>query len=333
MSRKAIENKSMSSTMTSRRIKRKLLVRLRWRQCCLLALGVVICMQSPVTGDYFCNEPPTAEDDYEQTTYVDNFLIDVLYNDSSVDGELDPSSVTIVTEPQLGTVSIDPATGEVLYAPDGDDSGLDYFEYTVKDSMGQTSNIASVEVGVTNDPPDAGDDYEETSYLDDILIDVLYNDYDEEGELDPSSVTLVTQPQFGTVTVNPVTGEILYSPDGDFSGLDNFTYTVKDSLGAVSNVANVDVGVINEPPVIEDFLPTPGAAFVWTISGTVTDEFPAGATVSLTGSLTASNIPVNADGSFSYSAYFDGGTGYVEAVATDKLGAESDTVSTFLDNI
>jgi len=75
------------------------------------------------------------------------------------------------------------------------------------------------------------------------VIDVLSNDTDLDGALDPSSVTIVDGPDHGTVTVNATTGVITYTPTTGYVGADSFTYTVKDDAGAVSNEATVSLEV------------------------------------------------------------------------------------------
>ena len=46
------------------------------------------------------------------------------------------------------------------------------------------------------------------------------------------------------MSIDPITGQVTYSPGVGFVGEDNFTYTVKDDLGAVSNVAAVNISVV-----------------------------------------------------------------------------------------
>jgi hypothetical protein len=47
----------------------------------------------------------------------------------------------------------------------------------------------------------------------------------------------------GLVSVNPVTGIVSYTPALNFRGSENFSYTVRDTAGATSNVARVRVNV------------------------------------------------------------------------------------------
>jgi len=64
-----------------------------------------------------------------------------------------------------------------------------------------------------------------------------------------TSVVIATQPTNGTVAL-AANGSFVYTPTGDFSGVDTFTYTASDGP-AVSGVATVTITVtpVNRPPV------------------------------------------------------------------------------------
>jgi len=77
-----------------------------------------------------------------------------------------------------------------------------------------------------------------------VNINVLANDYDPDGTIDPSSVTIVLTPRKGgNVFVNS-NGIITYTPRIGYSGNDFFTYTITDNRGGVSNAALVWVRVL-----------------------------------------------------------------------------------------
>jgi len=76
-----------------------------------------------------------------------------------------------------------------------------------------------------------------------VTVNVLANDSDVDGTLNPATVTLGTLPLSGSASVNPATGAITYTPNAAFSGTDSFTYTVKDNAGASSNAATVTITV------------------------------------------------------------------------------------------
>ncbi len=117
--------------------------------------------------------------------------------------------------------------------------------------------------------PVATDDSVTTKEDQSVTIEVLANDYDVDGELDSSSVTVSQPPEFGTTSVNDATGAITYVPAPDANGTDRFAYTVaderendeditSDSLEGTSAEATVFVNVeaVNDPPTARlDTLP------------------------------------------------------------------------------
>ncbi|MFM8189327.1 MAG: Ig-like domain-containing protein, partial [Pirellula sp.] len=74
-------------------------------------------------------------------------------------------------------------------------------------------------------------------------INVLSNDTDSTGAIDPKTVVIVTQPTAGTASVNATTGVITYTHNGSSARTDSLTYTVKDDKGLVSNVATVSISI------------------------------------------------------------------------------------------
>jgi hypothetical protein len=82
-----------------------------------------------------------------------------------------------------------------------------------------------------------------------VIIDVLANDTDTEG--DGLSVSHVTQGQNGSVVNNG--SDVTYTPDPDFNGSDSFTYIVSDGT-SYSDPATVTVTVTasNDPPTADN---------------------------------------------------------------------------------
>ncbi|HEX5443392.1 MAG TPA: Ig-like domain-containing protein, partial [Pirellulales bacterium] len=247
---------------------------------------------------------PVANNDTALTTPGTPVAIDVLANDTDSGATLLPSTVTIVTQPQLGAVTVDPNTGVVTYTPGPNYTTSDSFTYQVSGSDGQTSNIATVTINRTAQAPVANDDVvppfnKNTSQP----IAVLANDTDAGVGIDPGTVALVQQPQFGTAQVNPVTGLVIYTPEPNFFGSDSFTYTVKDRQGLVSNQARVTLSVLSSgfPLAVDhEFVLVPGFN---TITGIRTLDNPTNS-----GSLLASlvtppmfgSLVLNPDGTFTY---------------------------------
>lgn len=111
---------------------------------------------------------------------------------------------------------------------------------------GDASNNATtviVMVAATNTPPVAVDDPASTVVDTEVLISVLANDSDADG--DTLSITEVTDPLHGSAAVE--SGAIRYTPDSGYVGEDTFNYTVSDGNGG-TDVAAVTVTVTAIPP-------------------------------------------------------------------------------------
>ncbi|HEY4233877.1 MAG TPA: Ig-like domain-containing protein, partial [Lacipirellulaceae bacterium] len=105
-----------------------------------------------------------------------------------------------------------------------------------------------------NQSPITGNDSATTSKNTAISINVLSNDNDSDGAIDVKTVAVVAKPQHGSVSVDSKTGLVTYTPAKNYTGHDSFTYKVKDSSGAYSNVATVSLTIVqpNSPPVAYD---------------------------------------------------------------------------------
>jgi len=94
---------------------------------------------------------PNAGDVSAATPFDTPVTISVLANDGYLSSRLDPSSVTIVTAPTLGSATVN-ASGQVRYTPNSGVSGEDTLQYTVKNLLGTTSNVANLFVSVGAPP-------------------------------------------------------------------------------------------------------------------------------------------------------------------------------------
>jgi len=75
----------------------------------------------------------------------------------------------------------------------------------------------------TNVPPVANNDDATTPEDQAVAINVLANDSDADGSLNPGSVTVAAAPGHGTTSVNATDGVITYSPHANYYGADSFT--------------------------------------------------------------------------------------------------------------
>jgi len=201
---------------------------------------------------------PTANGDTATVTEDDPATaIDVLMNDT--DPEMDPITITMVTQPPGGTVAITGGGTGLTYEPDPDfcndppGTSTDDFTYTI--NGGDTATVM-VTVTCVGDPPVANDDTATVSEDDPATaIDVLMNDTD--ADMDPITITMVTQPTDGTVVITGGGTSLTYQPDPDFCNdgvpTDDFTYTING--GDTATVA-VTVTCVDDPATANDDMAT-----------------------------------------------------------------------------
>ena len=191
------------------------------------------------------NRPPLALDDIASTLEDFEVDIDVLLNDTDLDG--DTLTVVSVSNPANGIASINP-NGTVKYIPNTNFNGVDSFTYQVTDGNNKTdSATVLVTVGPINDNPVANDDTSTTNEDVNIVINVLSNDTDL--DLDTLTITGATNGLNGTTTINAGL-TITYSPDPEWFGSDSFTYNISDGAGGTDTATvNVTVLSINDAPV------------------------------------------------------------------------------------
>jgi len=209
-----------------------------------------LCDTATVIIGIDANAPPIANDDYETTEENTPVVIDILFNDEDIDGYLVPSTVAILIGPSNGSVAINTTNGEVTYTPDYQFTGTDTFVYQVCDNDGACDDaLVTIDI-VSNFPPVANDDYEITNFETPVIVDLLDNDFDTDGVLDPATTTVLTSPSNGGVTINPADGAATYTPAVGFYGTDTFTYEVCDEDGACDDaLVTIDV---NGPPTAND---------------------------------------------------------------------------------
>ncbi|MEZ5001551.1 MAG: Ig-like domain-containing protein [Chitinophagales bacterium] len=212
------------------------------------------------------NDPVIVLDDAITTDEEVAIAIDVINNDSDIEGPIDSTSVVIIDSTTNGTLIVNPVTGVVTYTPNTDFNGVDTFTYSVCDlgsPLPVTCDQAEVIITVNpiNDAPIAVDDSTGTNEETTVNILVIGNDSDPNdplGNIDPSSLdtTGVLAPSNGTIVLNP-DGSIDYTPNTDFNGTDVFEYIVCDDghpLPALCDTALVEVTVlpVNDAPIAED---------------------------------------------------------------------------------
>lgn len=186
---------------------------------------------------------PVAADDSATVAEDGTILVDVLANDSDPDG--DPLTITGVTGASGGTASV--VDGQIRYTPNADFNGTDTLTYAINDGRGGVANaVLTVTVTAENDAPVSTDDVATMDENGTILIDVLANDSDVDG--DTLSLIAVAGATNGTASVED--GQLRYVPDAGFAGIETLTYDLSDGAGGiVTGTVTVTVVDINEAPV------------------------------------------------------------------------------------
>jgi hypothetical protein len=206
------------------------------------------------------NDAPVAADDSTSTTEDNAVDVDVLANDTDADGD----TLSVVEASLSGTNGIASLNGDgtVKFTPDANYYGTGAsFTYSVSDGTAQSA-AATVNVTVTpvNDAPVADNETATTDEDNAVDVDVLTGDTDVDG--DTLSISSVGAPSNGTATVE--SGQVRYTPNGDFFGSDSFTVTICDDHATTSaddqlcdtSTVNVTVNPVNDAPVADDETPT-----------------------------------------------------------------------------
>jgi Tol biopolymer transport system component len=103
-----------------------------------------------------------------------------------------------------------------------------------------------------------------------VTIDVLSNDTDPYGSLDPTSITITSAPLNGTTSINTTTGEITYTPNENFTGNDTFTYQVCSSYSSLCETATVSITVTPGLPKTGDGSTTSNTLWILAVLGIFT---------------------------------------------------------------
>ena len=90
------------------------------------------------------------------------------------------------------------------------------------------------------------------------------------------TITALDSPTAGSVVANG-DGTVTYTPNAGFIGIDSFTYTVSDSVGATASaVITITVAVPNRPPAAQDDTVTVAPGTAITIDAIANDNDPDG---------------------------------------------------------
>jgi parallel beta-helix repeat protein/VCBS repeat-containing protein len=244
-------------------------------------------------------------------------------------------------------VFIDPDFGDFHLLPDGPavDAGTatEAPEFDLSGNprpAGAGFDIGAYELGTAdNDPPVAVDDTAATDEDLPVVINVLANDSDPDG--DSLFITEVTQGAKGNVEINS-DGTLTYRPHRDANGTDSFTYTISDGHGgrATASVA-VTIAPINDAPLTQDDEAATQLGVPVTVNVRANDSDPDGDPLTVTAVSQGANgsVVINTDGTVTYTpntGFFgvdsftyevsDGQGGTAEGAVTVEVAAPQATV-------
>ncbi len=194
------------------------------------------------------NDIPVANYDNNTTPVNTPVTGTVVTNDHDIDG---PGAVySVPVGPSHGTIVM-ASNGTYTYTPDSAYIGCDTMVVSLCDSA--TPNLCDTSllvicVSQVNRAPVAVDDASTTQMNTPVVISVLSNDTDPDGNLG-TTPTVIGGPVHGTATVN-TDGTVTYTPATGYYGTDTFTYVICDNGSPALCDTAIAVVTITRPPVI-----------------------------------------------------------------------------------
>jgi len=256
------------------------------------------------------NDRPDADADSfitNEDTLLNFTVGDLLDNDSDADNDV--LTITSFTQPSAGSLVL--VGNTFTFTPNLNYFGLTGFSYTINDGNGGSdSTTVFITVRPINDSPIAVDDVYNTNEDQTLVIStysagLLPNDSDVDNLVLLTDLAAGGDPLNGTVTVN-LNGTFTYTPNANFTGVDTFTYRVRDLLGG-SDTATVTINVssINDGPVAvnDSFSLGEDTQLDVILPGILvndTDVENDALTIALDTNVMNGSLTLNADGSFTY---------------------------------
>ena len=210
-------------------------------------------------GEPSINTAPTAQADAFTINEDGTVSIDVLSNDSDLDGDaltitaVDGQAIAEGTSVSVNNGTVTLTNGQLVFTPDANYNGPANFSYTISDGVASSTASITGTVAAVNDAPVAVDDSlvaSEDTAVTYSATDLLGNDSDVDG--DTLTIASVTSGTGGTAVLN-ADGTVTFTPNANFNGVADFSYTVTDGT-LISNTATVTVNVaaVNDPVVAND---------------------------------------------------------------------------------
>lgn len=197
------------------------------------------------------NDKPVAGDDNASTNEDTPLCINVLANDSDVEGAVTISGQSNTANNGIGTIN----GNQICYTPNPNFNGKDTIDYIICDSgmpiYCDTARII-ITVNPINDKPIAVDDNTTTPEDTPICISVMANDINPDADVVTLS-GISNAPDKGIAEI--VGAQICYTPDANYNGKDTLEYVICDnSQPALCDTGRVIINItpVNDAPVAID---------------------------------------------------------------------------------
>jgi len=191
-------------------------------------------------------------DGADEVTDSDGLGSIVIGNTSITGGAL---SETVNGE-YTGNYVMDTNIGRVTFTEVGSDLSLDWDGNASGDNITiKGFNSGDLGIEINNTPPTLLEDHIIIYEGGSVTMDLLANDYDIDGTIDPSSFLFFPTNGAGTYSVTPAYGVISFTGDTDYLGTSDFAYAVFDNSGNYGlQVGSIEV--IERPEEDDDNDPT-----------------------------------------------------------------------------
>ncbi|MFM2385944.1 MAG: hypothetical protein RL660_701, partial [Bacteroidota bacterium] len=172
--------------------------------------------------------------------------ISITWTNVSVNGNVSTNDLNIPTgtvygtpAAVAGTTSVPVVNADGTYSFSSATAGVFTFKVPIIYPNGRVDSI-ELQISVLDsasivNPAVANTDIVSTAIDVPVTINTLANDASANEAtgvgMNPSTVTVIQSPSNGTTSVDPITGNITYTPNAGFIGVDTIRYSVQDSLG------------------------------------------------------------------------------------------------------
>lgn len=227
------------------------------------------------------------------------------------DADGDTLSYQVKTQPQLGSLSLNPTTGQYIYYPNSNVAGDDSFEATVNDGTDIITNTVNVHIESLISVNEAINKVvsQNTS------LSANVNATDKDG--DTLTYSISENPNHGIANIDSLTGDYVYIPQTNYYGSDSFKITVDDGVAPKTSTITVNVNRRPIASAISISLETQGL----TVTGTAACSDPDGDVLvySLDSQPSQGSVIVNStNGGFAYTPHADAkGNDTFQIKATD----------------